>query len=496
MTKDKYLNFFLISLFFILSFILSFLKTLYTSDFHHWEIITYSVEKFRYLNPFVNYFEQYGVLTSLLMWPLTYFESTRIILGLLVSIFFLIQAYFIYLISKKFFGSVGGLFILALFFVIYPRIQYPWPDYLAATLISIYIYFSIKDRYLTQINYFIPFLISIACFAREVLIFYFCIIFIFIILINLIYENKLSTQCKMIFLGLVYHFILLFLYLIYLGDYNFFFLQIFNFSFWEQNPSNETSLIVGLLKVFKRFYNLFFYANSSVKIFIPLIFISFFITSFILALRILIKPISFNDQLFIKILLLSIFGFFGIIMSAHIPDLFRIQIYCFYSVISLFAITQITYDIFDFCFLKVLYVKVIFIILFLLSGLNYSYKDPMNESIFPDFRKKIQFYSYLLTNEQYLFYSSLFYSLKDINFLNTTLDPIIDKLIPSANPNQQLPFYSKDFVKKINANVDLNIYEFFLVRSNQKMNCDLISKYPQTTTNFTDFNLYLCPQKN
>ena len=341
-----------------LTFFLSILKTIHTTDIHHWEMILFSAKNAFNLVPFQERYEQYGLLLPYLLSPLNIFGdfTSKFFTGLLFSLIFSLHLYMVFLVSRHFLSSSQSILITLIFFLISPRLQYPWPDYLAALFLLFFIYFLvIKESKFSWIPLTLVFLI------REATIIPGITSLILVIITNIIFDRRLWFELKQIIYALIFHLIIILFFLAFSNTYTEFFSQIFNFSFWQDTPQPIQE------RFFSRFFGLLSVSNLSVKLmFFNLIFASFLaLFYFLLALK---KVELFNK----KFILLFIFSSVFSIMTIHIPETYRFQIYTFMSLVFIIIIFN-NYNFSRFIALPYLLLN---LIIFSYSGFSITSKMP------------------------------------------------------------------------------------------------------------------------
>jgi hypothetical protein len=233
-------------------------------------------------------------------------------------------------------------------------------------------------------------------------------------------------------------------------------LQIFNFSYW-----NGGEIGISSYGFFDRFYKLFMVSDLNIKL--------YFINASILFALILVflKSIYFHNK---KIIFLSAIVLASLIMTIHIPSIFRLQVYNFSIFILITYVLHFLYPKFH-----IKYIFLIFNILFFLSfSFNTSFKDPSGENIDLNKFNREYYMGYLFDDNVIRKYESLNKSLKNKNFANMTADPLIEKIFPKSKLHSGLPFYSIDFHSKINNNKQLFFYEYTLQNNIINNTCSLV----------------------
>ena len=101
----------------------------------------------------------------------------------------------------------------------------------------------------------------------------------------------------------------------------------------------------------------------------------------------------------------------------------------------------------------------------------------------------------MLTEKQIQFYNVLENNLSDINFVNKTPDSLIEILFPQSKAHLGLPFYSDDFLNRINFKQNLSVnYDYYLTLDslNDKKHCTNLGQYPQGISFFEKSSVHLC----
>lgn len=440
-------------------------------------MISYSVTHISQYIPYIQLYEQYGILTDILMNPFLDIFEPRLTLGYFYSLIFLLNCSLIFYIAKKITSKSFAVGILLTYVLVSPRIQYPWPDYFSATAILVFIALSFsKETKLT--NCFSLTAICLALFAREILIIYFCALILMLILATYFCKIDFKKYLKLIFIGIFIHYTILFVYLSIKNASFYYFIQTFNLVFWKDTAQPLAE------RFFTRFIGLSLGANSAVHIFQILVFgaIIFFFFHF--------NKLKNLNYKYNTVLILSFFcGLSGVLMSFHIPDLYRYQIYSFpifFLPYSYFLSQKNTYS-------KIFKNSVILLptFFFLFIGIKNNFKDASGESITLFNNTTKNYYGFYFNNEQINFYKNLQQALSRYQFVNKTPDPIIELIFPQSKYTAALPFYSEDFIKRLPPTHNKK-FNFELTFIPNDKNCEYLGLMPEGVSFFTGSKYYLC----
>lgn len=492
-----------------ISFYFSIEKTLNTTDIHHWSMITFSLDSFLTKIPYAEFYEQYGILMPLILSPLTYFSDTKVLVGTFVSLIFILNSYLIFKITAEKLNKNKAIIILLFYLVTYPRIQYPWPDYLAGSLILAYLFISIKYENSNVTSLMLPILVCLSLFAREVIIFQILILLVFLIGAFYLYRSKFYlNHLKFLLLGIFSHYLILISYLAHHNVLKNFFLQTFNFVYWTaENQPIDLSRNIFLRALF-RFEAILYWGTKELKFFFLILSAS--------ALLVFWHFFFLRNKKNIdhSIFLMAFFGISGFVMTFHIPEIFRLQIYSFILIVSCLTLTE-KYASFNFTdvrsigktplfkFYSLIKDKntyflflTIFFLLILFGSLKNRYSDASGENLIFDRKDKQIFYSYQLKPNVINFYNELFLEWKKTPFTNKTPDPLIEKLLLDSKINPGTSFYSADFNNRINFNENFR-YDYFLVNNISHtfyLNnmCRRIGKLPDGVAFLSGNEYYIC----
>ena len=441
-------------------------------------MISYSAENFLTFSPYNELYEQYGLLSDFLTHFFYRRFEFRLALGVFYSIIFFINCSLIFYLANKITSRVFAVVILITYILISPRIQYPWPDYLAATGILAFIVFVTSKK--TPLNSFLAALmICLALFAREILIVYLLSLLSMLLISNYFFKNVFWRHIKLIFFGIFIHYCILFAYLIYNKAINYYLIQTFNLSFWQ-----DTSQPIAE-RFLTRFISLSLGANLAVHAFQILIFISTIF--FVFSINKIKKKINFQST---SVLLLTFFsGFSGILMSLHIPDLYRYQIYSFptFFISFNYLINEIS------AFKRIrIFLFVLPALIFFIIGIKNNYRDAAGESITLFNKSTSNFYGFYFNDEQINFYKNIRLKLNHYNFVNKTPDPLIERLFPESKFTAALPFYSLDFIRRLPTGNSLKKYDYELKIIDNEIDCKFLAEMPAGVSFFSGSKYYLC----
>jgi hypothetical protein len=492
-----------------ISFYFSIEKTLNTTDIHHWSMITFSIDNFLTKIPYAEIYEQYGILMPLLLSPLTYFADTKVLVGTFVALIFILNSVLIFKITAEKLNKNKAIIILLFYLIAYPRIQYPWPDYFAGSLILAYLFISIRFENSNVTSLILPIFVSLALFAREVIIFQLLILLVFLIGAFYLYRSRFYlNHLKFLILGIFSHYIILISYLAHHNAVKNFFLQTFNFVYWtEANQPIDLSKNI-FLRTIVRFEALLYWGSRELKYFFFILVVSALLVFWhFLSLR---KEKNIDHSVF----LMAFFGISGFVMTFHIPEIFRLQIYSFILIVSCLILTE-KYASFNFT--KVISIKkyhwfkffflikdkntyflflTLFFLLIFSGSLKNRYLDASSENLIFDVKGKQSFYSFQLKPNVINFYNELFLEWKKTPFINKTPDPLIEKLLLDSKMNPGTSFYSPDFNNRINFKENLR-YDYFLVNNISHtfyLNniCRKIGKLPDGVAFLSGNEYYIC----
>ena len=466
------------ALYFLLaiSFSLSIYKTINTTDVHHWEMIAYGVDNVLKIPSYKELYTQYGIFGSLVLavTNLASYVDTKSLVGLFYSIIFIAYVILIYKFIQKRSDNQSAFLCALLFILVYPRIQYPWPDYLAAVLVI----GAISLDYDNKIhNFFGALLVCLAMFTREVIVAYLITSVFLLIIFNLYYRNsEISNAIKFIITGIIAHTFLLFCYLYLTGSFEEYVAQTFNLSIFESN--NIQSILVKNYTIINSIFR--------IQVFSFFIFASFLVCTISLLGAEKPRPVA---------LIMTVFGLSGMMMSMHIPEIFRLQIYCFPGILGLVLLMQ-----------QKKWVRDKWIHSFLLGlcicflGIGYldKYIDAAGEELVvwghsPN--KNIGGFKIPLEASKFYENENFREMYEKSCFVNKTSDPLVEIIYPASKYFKGLPFYSPDFVKRINIS-GFNKCTYAVFNSPENIGCKYIGILPEGIRFLSGNKYYICENGN
>lgn len=422
---DKYLLLVAIAI----SVFLSNSKIQYTNDFHHWEMIGHSVGNIFSSVPYTELYMQYGLgmpVISGLIKMLFEFQSDRMIAGWISVVSYVSFPLAIYWHAKKEDIKYAILWPLA-FIVFFPRIQYPWPDYLASSLIYIALLISTYAT-LTIVPVV---LMVIAIFTREVVIFELIGIALILVCSRLFCGRYNSRIIFSIVIAIVLHAALLSIYLLNTNSFNEYLLQTFNLEpFGGSSLASKNGLLrfVYLMTHSSMLLTVYFY--TSIVFFIFILYISFR---------------AGEDYRINRLFPFCGLSLAGLVMTYHVPDLFRIQIYAFPGLLICLFVFLKYFKQKDHKFIYITFTILISIHLFS----SFNIKDASGEPLLVQKKGEYQLISYFVAEDDFYFYKNLMLHVNDFCAVNKTVDPIFQLINPNLAYSNSIPFYSDDFIKRI-----------------------------------------------
>lgn len=455
-----------------ISFSLSILKTVNTTDVHHWLMITYGVDNVLEMLPYKQLYTQYGVFGSLALAiaQSVYYVDAKSLVGFFYAATFIAYALLLYNFIQKSLDEKSAFLCALLFILVYPRMQYPWPDYLASALIL----GAISLDYDNNISkFFGACLICLAMFTREVIVVYLLASLFLLFLMNLYYRSfEISTYIKVLILAIIAHSLLLFVYLFLTGSFIEYVAQTFNLSIFESR--NIPSILVRNYTIIN--------STFRIQVFSFLIFVSFFIGVISLFRGEKPKPAA---------LLMTVFGLAGMIMSMHIPEIFRLQIYSFPSILGLVILLhQLKWASY-----KVIH-RFLLVVCICFLGIGYfdKYLDASGEDMIlwgQDPYKNIGGFKIPLEASKF-YENEIFGKINDKScFVNKTSDPLIELIYPASKYFQGLPFYSSDFVKRIKIS-SFNKCTNAIYNSPDDIGCRYLGTLPEGVKFLSGNKYYIC----
>ncbi len=461
-------------------FLLGIVKTLKTMDIHHWETIIFGAQN-AFLEPYKSLYIQYGMLSNYLLYPLIKFAtvfgiSPKSIVGIFFSAVFSIILVTQYLVSRRVVNQSVALTLSLAFFLVYPRIQYPWPDYLAGLFLFLTLFIFLKAGKFSSV--WACLLINLALFSREASVFYLLSVCSIFLLLYCFTAFNYLKELRYIIFAILAHYIVLFLFL---GDeksISYFLLQTFNFS--PVGIEANSSFYFFIKK-----YLFFIYMSEHVNIY-------FFVCSIFLSLLFIVHLTKKQNRLVEfdkKVLMIFLFGLSGYAMSVHIPEIFRFQIYSFPIFIAVFAYFYRYIDLFK---RKFFLFAILFCSLFLVFNIENNFRDASGEGLedYPD--KYVNIEGYRMTKEIYEFYKMLSEYSSEGCLYNLTPDPLIEKIMPATKFNSALPYFSKDFINRLPYQSKDLIGCEAIVNKNLGVACHFAGRYPQGIPFISGSDIYFC----
>lgn len=436
--STKYYSITILVALLLLAGFLSYSKVVYTTDIHHWEFIAFHAQGIPNLLPYKELYTQYGVLQSLLAIPLNSFGlSAKHSVGVVTTLAFLLSIYLTFRISNFFNGRNLSVPITILFVALYPRIQYPWPDYLVYSFVLCYVYSVLKCA---NRNWNILFLVC-AMFVRET----FVLVVGLSLLINLLFVafrmQTFKPRCFELLVAIVLNLMIVGVYGLITESYQEILAQTFNISFW----SDEKGTVVT--NPLLRFYNL----SLSFGIEVLILEITCALT---IGLCIIICMLKYkDDKNFISTMLsFASIAIAYIVFDLNIPDLFRLQNSIFLCVIIMgLLIQRYSPSICIFAIKISIYLLALF---YLAHNIMGGGIDASGERLLVEDKDKYNYHNYYLPSAAIDFYNGFPKLINDQCIQNMTIDPMVENIYKSNKYNKGLPFYSEDFSKRIGNNND------------------------------------------
>lgn len=439
-------------------------------------MITYGVDNVFKMLPYKELYTQYGIFGSLIL-AVTYVASyldTKSLVGFFYSTIFIVYVILIFNFIKKHLNIKSAFFCALLFILIYPRIQYPWPDYLAGTLILGAISLDYDSRVK---KCFGAIIICLAIFTREVIVVYLLASVFLLIIINLSYRNsEISSIIKVAFSAIIAHTFVLFCYLFFTSGFEEYIAQTYNLSIFESR--NIPSIIAKNYIIINSIFR--------IQVFSSLIFVSFLICAISLLRVEKPKPAA---------VIMTVFGLSGMMMSMHIPEIFRLQIYCFPSILGLALLLHqkkwVTYKIIH------SFLLVFCIIFFGIAYLD-KYIDAAGEDLVVRGHspyKNIDGFKIPLEASKF-YENEIFREMYEKScFVNKTPDPLVEIIYPASKYFRGLPFYSSDFIKRINIS-GFNKCTYAVFNSPENIECKYIGTLPEGVRFLSGNKYYICENGN
>lgn len=345
--KNFFLDVFFLATISLLIIALSFLFSIYHSDFHHWGFI--ASHALDYINGgklFEEIIVQYGVGQLIIFKFINYFyEINFTSIGVITSVFYSLNLIIIYFIVKRLSSIFYAFFIVTLILFINPFVEFPWPDYIAGLWLSLFCFFLICGNPKKNSHYLLAGLclfLSIIFRTSYILnIFATCIIYFIFFKKNKKFYNKFLVNSLLTFLFLLIFYIL---YLLLEQNFINWFYQgigIFkNYAFASEDPSFNTkgNLAFDIYHKYGYWSLVFFQtAKLTAKFIIQLIFptsLENFVIFIFFFVNILFIFSFFNKKIknFIgfnknaqsnKLLFIALLGFFGMIQSIQFFNFFK-----------------------------------------------------------------------------------------------------------------------------------------------------------------------------